>query len=165
MALLQSLSVSLTTVFSVSFLEIGVIGILSITRLLAFNWHLPQDLQKLSISCLVLGISSFRMVNCHQAFSDSLLFCSSSNFFASALCIACSPSSSASSNRLAIGNSLSLTSSSLSSDSNKLSRSHASFSYLILSDVTIITLFVTFIFTISFVFVLFFAINCFYFLS
>src|SRR6218665_597654 len=73
--------------------------------------------------------------NFHQAFSDSSLFCSSSNFSASALCITCSPSSSASSNKPAIGNPLSLMSSSLSSDSNKLSLSHASFSCLILSDI------------------------------
>src|SRR6218665_1796931 len=75
--------------------------------------------------------------NFHQAFSDSSLFCSSSNFSASALCITCSPSCSASSKnlQLAIGNPLSLMSSSLSSDSNKLSLSHASFSCLILSDV------------------------------
>src|SRR6218665_1814343 len=73
--------------------------------------------------------------NFHQAFSDSSLFCSSSNFSASALCITCSPSSSASSNKFAIGNPLSHMCSSLSSDSNKLSLSHASFSCLILSDV------------------------------
>src|SRR6218665_3305661 len=84
--------------------------------------------------------------NFHQAFSDSSFFCSSSNFSASALCITCSPSSSASSNKFAIGNPLSHMSSSLSSDSNKLSLSHASsitpipkediaFSCLILSDV------------------------------
>src|SRR6218665_3698615 len=71
----------------------------------------------------------------HQAFSDSSLFCSSSNFCASALCITCSSSSSASSNKSAIGNPLSIMSSSLSSVSNKLSLSHASFSCLILSDV------------------------------
>src|SRR6218665_2977729 len=73
--------------------------------------------------------------NFHQAFSDSSLFCSSSNFSASALCITCSPSSSVSSNKFAIGNPLSHMSSSLSSNSNKLSLSHASFSCLILSDV------------------------------
>src|SRR6218665_2624443 len=73
--------------------------------------------------------------NFHQAFSDSSLFCSSSNFSASALCITCSPVSSASSNKFAIGNPLSLMSSSLSSDSNKSSLSHASFSCLILPDV------------------------------
>src|SRR6218665_1902105 len=73
--------------------------------------------------------------NFHQAFIDSSLFCSSSNFSASALCITCSPSSSASSNKFAIGNPLSLMSSSLSSDSNKLSLSYASFSCLILPDV------------------------------
>src|SRR6218665_3709004 len=73
--------------------------------------------------------------NFHQAFSDSSLFCSSSNFSESALCITCSPSSSASSNKFAIGNPLSHMSSSLSSDSNKLSLPHASFSCLILSDV------------------------------
>src|SRR6218665_1594111 len=73
--------------------------------------------------------------NFHQAFNDSSLFCSSSNLSASALCITCSPSSSASSNKFAIGNPLSHMSSSLSSHSNKLSPSHASFSCLILSDV------------------------------
>src|SRR6218665_2036609 len=57
--------------------------------------------------------------------------------FRMASCIICSPSSSASSNRLAIGNPMSLLSSSLLSDSNKLSLSHASFSCLILSDVMI----------------------------
>src|SRR6218665_1600088 len=73
--------------------------------------------------------------NFHQAFSDSSLFCSSTNLSASALCITCSSSSSASSNKFAIGNPLSHMSSSFSSDSNKLSLSHASFSCLILSDV------------------------------
>src|SRR6218665_3111311 len=77
--------------------------------------------------------------NFHQAFSDSSLFCSSSNFSAPALCITCSPSTSASSNKFAIGNPLSHMSSSLSSDSNKLSLSHASFSCLILSDVILLT--------------------------
>src|SRR6218665_3939251 len=75
--------------------------------------------------------------NFHQVFSDSSLFCSSSNFSASALCITCSPSSSASSNKFAIRNPMPHMSSSLSSDSNKLSLSHASFSCLILSDVTL----------------------------
>src|SRR6218665_3045719 len=79
--------------------------------------------------------------NFHQAFSDSLLFCSSSNFSASALCITCSPSSSASSNKLAFGNPLSLMSSSLSSDSNKLSLSHASFSCLILDSSSLVSSF------------------------
>src|SRR6218665_764769 len=36
-------------------LGIGVIGTLSITKLLAFNWHFLQDLQNLSISRLILG--------------------------------------------------------------------------------------------------------------
>src|SRR6218665_2018059 len=72
--------------------------------------------------------------NFHQVFSNSSLFCSSSNFSASALCITCSSSSSAS-NKFAIDNPLSLMSSSLSSDSNKLLLSHATFSCLILSDV------------------------------
>src|SRR6218665_661691 len=40
---------------AVSSLGIGVIGTLSITKLLAFNWHLSQDLQNLSISRLILG--------------------------------------------------------------------------------------------------------------
>src|SRR6218665_405614 len=120
---------------AVSSLGIGVIGTLSITKLLAFNWHFSQDLQNLSIFRLISGVSSVCMAQCTQCFCDSSLFCSSSNFGASALCITCSPSSSASSNRLAIGNPLSLMSSSLSSDPNKLSISDASFSCLILSDV------------------------------
>src|SRR6218665_4147755 len=72
-----------------------------------------------SLGIEVIGTLSFRIVSC----------------------ITCSPSSSASSNRLAIGNSMSLVSSSLSSDFNKLSFSHASFSCLILS--ANVTLFMT----------------------
>src|SRR6218665_1195146 len=72
-----------------------------------------------SLGIEVIGTLSFRIVSC----------------------ITCSPSSSASSNRLAIGNSMSLVSSSLSSDFNKLSLSHASFSCLILS--ANVTLFMT----------------------
>src|SRR6218665_1934692 len=33
----------------------GVLGTLSITKLLAFNWHFSQDLENLSISRLILG--------------------------------------------------------------------------------------------------------------
>src|SRR6218665_2854470 len=40
---------------AVSSLGIGVIGTLSITKLLAFNWHFSQDLQNLSISRFILG--------------------------------------------------------------------------------------------------------------
>src|SRR6218665_3595543 len=40
---------------AISSLGIGVIGTLSITKLLAFNWHISQDLQNLSISRLILG--------------------------------------------------------------------------------------------------------------
>src|SRR6218665_1477136 len=38
-----------------SSLGIGVIGTLSITKLLAFNWQFSQDLQNVSISRLILG--------------------------------------------------------------------------------------------------------------
>src|SRR6218665_2511420 len=40
---------------AISSLGIGVIGTLSIIKLLAFNWHFSQDLQNLSISRLILG--------------------------------------------------------------------------------------------------------------
>src|SRR6218665_3210897 len=40
---------------AVSSLGIGVIGTLSITKLLAFNRHFSQDLQNLSISRLIFG--------------------------------------------------------------------------------------------------------------
>src|SRR6218665_2016901 len=52
---LMAWSFSLIIVFSVSFLEIGVTGTLSITKFLALNWHFSQDLQNLSISRLILG--------------------------------------------------------------------------------------------------------------
>src|SRR6218665_3640 len=52
---LMALTFSLTTVFYVSCPEIGVIGTLSISKLLPFTWHLSQDLQNLSISRLILG--------------------------------------------------------------------------------------------------------------
>src|SRR6218665_118868 len=75
------------------------------------------------------------IVICLKAVSSLGIEVISTLSFRMASCITCSPSSSASSNRLAIGNPMSLMSSSLSSDSNKLSLSHASFSCLILSDV------------------------------
>src|SRR6218665_1199072 len=40
---------------AISSLGIGVMGTLSITKLLAFNWHFSQDLQNVSISRLILG--------------------------------------------------------------------------------------------------------------
>src|SRR6218665_2957237 len=40
---------------AISSLGIGVIGTLSITKLLAFNWHFSQDLQNVSTSRLILG--------------------------------------------------------------------------------------------------------------
>src|SRR6218665_1826963 len=56
----QYLSIGPTTFIVIrlkatSSLGIGVVGTLSITKFLAFNWHFPQDLQNLSISRLILG--------------------------------------------------------------------------------------------------------------
>src|SRR6218665_1679253 len=75
------------------------------------------------------------IVICLKAVSSLGIEVISTLSFRMASCITCSPSSSASSNKFAIGNPLSLMSSLLSSDSNKLSLSHASFSCLILSNI------------------------------
>src|SRR6218665_2445080 len=79
--------------------------------------QLPPSLQR--FIALLFFFELFRIRPLHHLFSI----------------FSCSPSSSTSSNKFEIGNPLSHMSSSLSSDSNKLSLSHASFSCLILSDV------------------------------